>query len=143
MTSTYRYLIVGTGYCARLLNKNRKLDWLQEWEETDDEEISDQPLEERLRKRGFIFIDDRIWGNDLTVIKEDPNIEELRTLDSFCCPYVLEINGDLTKAIKTLNRLMEADYCAFFDFGALIETKTYTLKDGSTAIYFHFDTESG
>ncbi|MHB1909788.1 MAG: hypothetical protein ACYCQJ_13105 [Nitrososphaerales archaeon] len=60
---TYRYLIVGTGYCSRLLNERRS-DWLEHWEEDEEENEIKLPFLERLKKKGFVFIEDSLWARD-------------------------------------------------------------------------------
>ena len=125
----FKYLVVATGYTARLVKRVSELK-----EELLDEEENDSDA--------ILYIEDLVWGKGLYEISQKRDeIEKIRkiiTPDKYRGVIVLRCNR-LSQAMRIISLLMEQGYCGCFDYTALQKMELIDKE----ILVMEFDCESG
>jgi len=146
----FKYLVVDTGYTARLLDKLDTIkakiisDCMHDSPDNSPEDKDDDEENETcaLCRDPVLYIDDDVWGSGFSPVSEsEDEIQHVRDvlskLGDTSGIIVFRCNS-LSAAMGLVDILVQQDYCACFSM-----TSLQTIKQIGDVLYLEYDAESG
>ena len=139
---TFDFVIINSGYTARLLCEKTFSRFKESWENMFDLYISGESKERIFQSIGAVYMSDSCHGTGRSIIYNTKDvIDELVALKRsgsicFTCSNIRQANC-------ICEVLMNTQYCGMFSFSNMINLTLTTLSNGKKILSMGFDTEAG